>query len=204
MGNTEQFERIAAHYDTPERIRIARVITEAIKSNAGITAGKTAIDFGCGTGLIGMDLHNQYGSMVFLDTSTQMLQIVEDKLRLVDAKNAVTLCVEWETADPGGLCADHIFAVQVPLHIPQIEPLLQRLYDALTPDGELFLVDFDKNEHVQSDLVNNGFDQTALKDCLGKIGFTDLHSWTFYEGIGLFMGQDASLFMLHAKKPGTP
>ena len=102
MGNTEQFERIAAHYDTPERIRIARVITEAIKSDLGITADKAAIDFGCGTGLIGMDLHNQYGSMVFLDTSTQMLQIVEDKLRLVDAKNAVTLCVDWETADPGG------------------------------------------------------------------------------------------------------
>lgn len=204
MGNTEQFERIAAHYDSPERIRIARVITEAIKSNAGITAGKTAIDFGCGTGLIGMDLRNQYETMVFLDTSPQMLQIVENKLRLVEAKNAVTRCVDWETADPGGPCADHIFAVQVLLHILKIEPLLQRLYDALNPDGELFLVDFDKNEQVQSDLVHNGFDQTALKDCLAKIGFTDLRSRTVYEGTGMFMGQDASLFMLRAKKPGTP
>ena len=41
---------------------------------------KSAIDFGCGTDLVGMNLLNEFESMLFMDTSENMLDIVERKI----------------------------------------------------------------------------------------------------------------------------
>lgn len=68
MGNTEKFEMIANIYDTPERVHIAKVSSEAIRGYIVDTKSKDAIDFGCGTGLVGMNLINDFHSMLFLDT----------------------------------------------------------------------------------------------------------------------------------------
>lgn len=50
MANTDKFEMIADMYDTPERIKIAKVSSEAIQEYLVDAKSKNAIDFGCGTG----------------------------------------------------------------------------------------------------------------------------------------------------------
>lgn len=55
MGNTDKFEMIANIYDTPERIHIAKVSADAIREFLVDASSKNAIDFGCGTGLVGMN-----------------------------------------------------------------------------------------------------------------------------------------------------
>lgn len=50
MANTDKFEMIANGYDTPERIQIAKVSADAIRSYLVDATSKSAIDFGCGTG----------------------------------------------------------------------------------------------------------------------------------------------------------
>lgn len=52
MGNTDKFEMIADTYDTPERIQIAKVASNAIREYLVDSKSKNAIDFGCGTGLV--------------------------------------------------------------------------------------------------------------------------------------------------------
>jgi len=56
MGNTDKFEMIANIYDTSERIQIAKVSSDAIREYLVDAKSKNAIDFGCGTGLVGMNL----------------------------------------------------------------------------------------------------------------------------------------------------
>ena len=58
MGNTDKFEMIANKYDTPERIQIAKVSSDTIRNYLVDATNKNAIDFGCGTGLVGMNLLN--------------------------------------------------------------------------------------------------------------------------------------------------
>ena len=200
MGNTDKFEMIANIYDTSERIHTAKVSSNAIREYLVDAKSKNAIDFGCGTGLIGMSLLKDFNSMLFLDTSQNMINQVKQKISGSNMQNAVTLCFDFEKDSLSDLHADYIFMAQVLLHINNVKLVLSRLYEVLKESGHLLIVDFDKNEKIVSDMVHNGFDQIELTDIMTKIGYRDIQSKTFYTGSKIFMGHDASLFILDSQK----
>ncbi len=80
MGNTDKFEMIADRYDTPERIQIAKISSNAIREYLVEPQNKRAIDFGCGTGLVGMELLHDFKSILFLDTSQNMIDQIKRKI----------------------------------------------------------------------------------------------------------------------------
>lgn len=200
MGNTDKFEMIADIYDTSERIQIAKLSSDAIREYLADAKDKSAIDFGCGTGLVGMNLLKNFKSMLFLDTSQKMVNQIKQKISVSDIRNASTLCFDLEKESLSELHADYIFMVQVLLHISEVDMILSRLYEVLNENGHLLIVDFDKNEKIASDMVHNGFEQTELAGTMNKIGYRDVQSKTFYTGSKIFMGQDASMFILDSKK----
>ncbi|QTH42728.1 class I SAM-dependent methyltransferase [Cohnella sp. LGH] len=200
MGNTDKFEMIANTYDTPERILIAKVSSDAIREYVFDAKGKKAVDFGCGTGLVGMSLIDEFQSVLFLDTSPSMIQQIKQKIADRHIPNADTLCFDFEQEGLSELRADYIFMAQVLLHIPDIEFVLSRLFEVLNEGGHLLIVDFNKNENIVSDLVHNGFNQDELTAKMTKIGYRDVQSKTFHHGSRIFMGQDASMFILDARK----
>lgn len=200
MGNTDKFEMIADKYETSERIHIAKVSSIAIREFLVDTNSKNAIDFGCGTGLVGMNLLNDFNSMLFLDASQNMINQVKEKIISSNIQNAGGLCFDFENDNLSDLHADYIFMAQVLLHINDVKLVLSRLYEVLNKSGHLIIVDFDKNEKIVSDMVHNGFDQIALTDIMTKIGYRDIQSKTFYTGSKIFMGHDASLFILDSQK----
>lgn len=200
MGNAAQFDMIASTYDTPGRIQIARASSDAIRGYLADSKSKRAIDFGCGTGLVGMNLLNEFSSMLFLDASQSMIDQINHKISSCRVENASTLCFDLEKDCLSGLRADYIFMAQVLLHIKDIKLILSRLYELLNEGGHLLVIDFDKNENISSAMVHHGFDQTELADIMTKLGYSGIQSKTFYTGTNLFMGQDASLFILDAQK----
>lgn len=202
MGNTEIFESMADRYDTSERIEIARISADAIRKiiEGTETHEKRAMDFGCGTGLVGLNLMGQFQSMLFLDSSQNMTRIVQQKLEKEQHHDATALCIDFERAEPIDLQVDYIIMVQVLLHIPEEEQLLSRLSRMLSPGGHLIIVDFDKNEAIVSDIVHNGFDQKKLMNQLKTLGFNSVNSRTFYSGSKIFMNEDASMFVMDAQK----
>lgn len=200
MGNTDKFEMIANIYETSERIQLAKVSSNAISEYLVDAKSKTAIDFGCGTGLVGMNLLNDFNSMLFLDASQNMINQVKQKIADFNIRNVDTLCFDFEKEGRSDLHADYIFMAQVLLHINDVELVLSKLYDVLNVGGHLLIVDFNKNESIVSDLVHNGFDQVKLTDIMTKIGYMDIQSKTFYTGSKIFMGHDASMFILDSQK----
>ncbi len=200
MGNTDKFELIANIYDTPERAQVAKVSSNAIREFLVDAKDKSAIDFGCGTGLVGMDLINEFHSILFLDASQNMINEVQRKITNSNLQNAATLCFDFEKDSVSDLHADYIFMAQVLLHIQDVALVLSRLHEILNESGQLLIIDFDKNQKIVSDMVHNGFDQSELADVMTKIGYRGIQSKTFYTGSKLFMGQDASLFILNAQK----
>lgn len=200
MGNTDKFEMIASVYDTSERIHIAKVSSDAIREYLVDTKSKNAIDFGCGTGLVGMNLLNDFNSVLFLDTSQNMINQIKQKISDANIEHADTLCFDLEKDRLSDLHTDYIFMAQVLLHIQDVDLLLSRLFDVLNEGGHLLIVDFNKNENIDSDLVHNGFEQEKLTEIMTKIGFKNIQSKTIYNGSKLFMGQDASMFILDSQK----
>ena len=200
MGNTDKFEMMANVYETSERIQIAKVASDAIREYLVDAENKDAIDFGCGTGLVGINLLNDFNSILFLDTSQNMLNQIKQKISSSNIQNADTSCFDFEKDSLPDLQADYIFMAQVLLHINDVELVLSRLYEVLNESGHLLIVDFDKNEKIVSDLVHNGFDQKELTDIMTKIGYRNIQAKIFYNGSKIFMGQDASLFILDSQK----
>ena len=144
MGNTDKFEMIANRYDTPERIEIANVSADAIREYLVDTKNKRAIDFGCGTGLVGMNLIDVFHSVLFLDSSQNMIHEVEHKISSSSIQNAATLCFDFEKDSLSDLHADYIFMAQVLLHIKDVDLILSRLYEILNESGHLLIIDFNK------------------------------------------------------------
>ncbi|AFM41752.1 methylase involved in ubiquinone/menaquinone biosynthesis [Desulfosporosinus acidiphilus SJ4] len=200
MGNVDIFEMMANRYDTPERIQISKATADAIRKYLVDTHDKNAIDFGCGTGLVGMNLLNDFNSMLFLDPSQKMIEQIKQKIDDFNIRNADTLCFDFEKESRTNLQADYIFMAQVLLHINDVELVLSRLYDILNVGGHLLIVDFNKNDEIVSDKVHNGFDQNNLTELMTKIGYREIQSKTFYFGSKLFMNHDASLFILDSRR----
>ncbi|RCX17181.1 methyltransferase family protein [Anaerobacterium chartisolvens] len=200
MGNTDKFEMIANSYDTSERIQIAKVSSDAIGEYLVDAKSKNAIDFGSGTGLVGMDLLNNFNYILFLDASQNMINQVQKKISDSNIRSAATLCFDFEKDSLSDLHADYIFMAQVLLHIKDVELVLLRLYEVLNEGGHLLIVDFNKNEQIASDVVHNGFEQIELADIMAKIGYRNIQSKTFYTGSKIFMGHDASMFILDSQK----
>lgn len=200
MGNTDKFEMIANVYDTPERVEIAKISSEAIREYLVDSKNKNAIDFGCGTGLVGMNLLNDFKSILFLDTSQKMINQVNQKLSHYNIENADTLCFDFEKDSLMDLHTDYIFMAQVLLHIKEFKSVLLKLYDVLNPGGHLIIIDYNKNDEIDSDMVHSGFEQEMLNDVMLDIGYKNIQSKTFYYGHKIFMNNNASLFILDSQK----
>lgn len=189
---------MATRYDTEERIKISNVIIDAVKMHLQNSSEKTMIDFGCATGLIGLPLAEHLKSIRLIDVSSQMIHFVKNKIEIQGIKNAEAICTDLETQDSIIEPADCIIAVQVLLHIKDTKDILKKLYSLLRPGGQLIIVDFIKNNNVESQLVHNGFVQEELESLLREIGFHTTSVETCYNGEKIFMGKDASLFLLDA------
>lgn len=129
-----------------------------------------------------------------------MIQQMDQKINEFNFQNASTLWFVFEKEVNTDINVDYIFMSQVLLHIKDTSLILSRLYDILNESGHLIIVDFNKNEAVSSDMVHNGFKQEDLTHLMTTIGFKEIESKTFYNGTNIFMNQDASLFVLDAKK----
>lgn len=200
MGNTDIFDMMATEYDTPERVRIAKIISDAIRERLEDAENKKAIDFGCGTGLVGLNLVQDFKSILFLDSSPNMIEQINQKINEYHIANADTLCLDLEKERINNIRADYIILAQVLLHIMDIDPVLARLYEMLNAGGHIIIVDFVKNEAVVSDIVHNGFVQEELIEVMTKTGFKSSKFKPFYTGNKIFMNQDATLFLLDSQK----
>ncbi|MEA4891928.1 MAG: methyltransferase domain-containing protein [Peptococcaceae bacterium] len=200
METNDIFQQMARRYDTEDRIKTAKVIANEIRGQLGNTQGKCALDYGCGTGLIGLALADLFETMYLIDAAPQMIEQVQKKIEEAHISTAVALCQDFSAESPTKLKFDYIFMSQVLLHIRDIFLILRQMFRILKKDGYLIIVDFDKNEDVISDKVHHGFEQRQVIQLAKQIGFTSVNARTFFHGEKLLMNQDASLFILSAKK----
>ncbi|WP_347861085.1 class I SAM-dependent methyltransferase [Salimicrobium sp. PL1-032A] len=190
--NDDIFEQLAKSYDTPERVEVAEIILEKVRRELEGAEGKRLIDYGSGTGLIGLGLSDLVESVLLVDASEQMSKMAEAKIERDGMQKAKTLVADFTKEDPG-INADIILVSLVLLHIPDTKRILQSFSRVLGDGGELIIVDFDKNENVSHPKVHSGFDQEELECLLQETGFAPVKMETFHHGENMFMKQDASL-----------
>ncbi|MFD1779165.1 class I SAM-dependent methyltransferase [Fredinandcohnia salidurans] len=193
------FEEMAKRYDTEERKALAKVIVQEVKTELQNSQGKSLVDYGSGTGLVSLELSDLVDSILLVDSSKHMLDVAEAKISQHGISNAKVQYADLTQETPE-LKADIVLMSLVLLHIPDTKKILQELFTILNKGGKLIIIDFDKNDQISHPKVHNGFSHEVLKKVLSEVGFTSIETKTFYHGKGIFMKQDASMFISSSYK----
>lgn len=188
------FEQMAKRYDTAERQELARIIVDEVKPEIQHSRSKSLIDYGSGTGLVGLALSDLVESILLVDSSQQMLEVAQAKISRNDMTNAKVLYTDFTQESPKPQ-ADIVLVSLVLLHVPDTKKIVQELYNALTDGGKLIIIDFDKNDKVNHPKVHNGFVHEELKQLLTEVGFIHIEIRNFYSGKNIFVNEDATMFI---------
>ena len=174
----ERFDRVAEGWDSnPMRVAMARAVADAIQKAVPLRPEMNAMDFGAGTGLVTLGLLPYVASVTSVDTSGEMLRVLDEKLKALRIGNVHTLlCQIGKTALPVAEF-DLIVSSMVLHHIPDVPETIRRLRPCLRPGGWIALADLDSEDgtfHTDSTGVfHHGFDRDEVCRWLHDAGFTD-------------------------------
>ncbi|MCX6998232.1 MAG: class I SAM-dependent methyltransferase [Kiritimatiellaeota bacterium] len=176
-----RFDRVAAEWDSnPGRIALARAVVATIRQAVPLRADMQTLDFGAGTGLVTLGLLPHVASVTAVDTSGEMLRVLDEKLRALRIGNVHTmLCEIGKTPLPVSEF-DLIVSSMVLHHIPDVPQAIQRLRPCLRPGGWIALADLDSEDgtfHTDSTGVfHHGLDRDEVCRWLRDAMFMDTTS----------------------------
>jgi len=198
----EDFDKMAAGFDTTRRIERAKAIAGEIRSHITLGHEKSALEYGCGTGLIGFQLIDDFDSILFVDSSPAMIEQVKQKLLGLYKSADNAICYDFMSSVPPDMKVDYIFSSLVLHHITDTKGILSRFYDMLNDGGRVLIVDIDVDDgSFHSEYPDfdgyNGFEHEGLAELAIAVGFGAVDIRTFY--CGSKGGKEYSLFILDAK-----
>ena len=125
----------------------------------------TALEYGCGTGLVSFALQPQLGHITLADSSTGMLAVLREKIAAGNIQNMTPVQLDLIT-DP--LPAERyqlIYTLLTLHHIPDTDKILRAFYQLLDSSGYLCVADLDKEDgtfHEDEFHGHLGFDREEL------------------------------------------
>ncbi|MCC6487129.1 MAG: methyltransferase domain-containing protein [Candidatus Hydrogenedentes bacterium] len=187
MTSTKRdFNAEAATWDEePRRVKLASDVFRAIAEVSGLRPAMTALDFGCGTGLVTLQLASCVAQVTGADSSRGMLDVLEEKARSRSIDNVTTRLVDLDRGDVLEGSYDLAVSTMALHHIRDVPALLRLFAQVLKAEGQICLADLDSENgefHANNDGVFHfGFDREALKRALSEAGFSDLADSTAAE-----------------------
>ena len=155
----------------------ARKVAEAILADLGPGPVARALEYGCGTGLLGFALRPHLGHVTLADTSRVMLEVLREKIAAAGAANMTPLELDL-SVDPGPAEPfDLVCTLMVLHHIPDVDRILTRFRALLAPGGHLCIADLDREDgsfHGAGAEVHQGFDRGDLAGRLVRAGFSNV------------------------------
>ena len=142
------------------------------------------LDYGCGSGLIGVNLRKAYRSLVMMDTSAGMLEILKEKIQAQNITNMRVLNCELADAplEPDSLHL--IYTNNVLHHIADIPGFLSNIKSLLRPGGHLCIGDLEKEDgtfHPDGmDVEHFGFAEQQVRAYLKDSGFRVMDYQQYY------------------------
>src|ERR1035437_8778978 len=83
-----EFDQKAKNWDDdPVRVSRARAVADAIRKHVPLTPDMSAMEYGCGTGLLSFELRGDIGPITMADSSDGMLLVLRDKIAALGAVN---------------------------------------------------------------------------------------------------------------------
>jgi 2-polyprenyl-3-methyl-5-hydroxy-6-metoxy-1,4-benzoquinol methylase len=163
---TEYFDKKSAGWDSnPIRAEMTRNIAAAIRQAVSLSETMSAMEFGCGTGLISRELLPHLKKIKAVDFSPGMIEKLQHRIEESGLQNLTACCLDIFTEPPDEQF-DLIFSGMVLHHIQDTAALLDALLLRLKPGGFIALADLDTEDgtfHGDFDgFLHHGFDRERL------------------------------------------
>lgn len=178
--NVKRFDDAAAQWEEkPQRVLLARKVSEAIRRVIPLTATMQVLEYGCGTGMLSRALSPQVHNILAVDTSPQMLEVLRQKAAEEKISNIETLSHDLSTTPLPNTGFDLAMSSMTLHHIPDTETVLQRLFAILRPGGFLAVADLvteDGSFHEDNTGVAHlGINPETVRAILAKNGGRDIN-----------------------------
>ena len=178
MVKKRDFDKEAAAWDTPSRLRLAGDIFAALAAEVPLSADLDVVDFGCGTGLLSLALAPRVKSVTGVDSSRGMLEALDGKIDRQGVQNART---QWLDLEAGGRLPGpcHLLVSAMTLHhVPDVAALFTAFRGVIRPGGHLALADLDTEDGSfhgdNTGVFHFGFEREALRRLAAGAGFADV------------------------------
>lgn len=177
------FESVAARWDSnPGRVRIANEVAAAIRREVALTPQMGVLDYGCGTGLLSLQLLPQVGSLCGADSSPAMLEVMAGKIAAQGISNARTQFVDFEHGAHASGSYDLIVSSMVTHHVPDTAALFAEWFRLLNSGGQIAFADLDTEDGAfhgdNTGVFHLGFDRAHLRELLQNAGFSEVRDST--------------------------
>ncbi len=178
MTGPDDFDARARTWDEDASKRDrARRVAEAIAARVPSLDEKSILEYGAGTGLLGLALQPLAGDVTLADSSREMLAVADEKIAAAGLRNVRTLHLDLSTAPAPHLGFDLVCSLMTLHHIPDTDGLLAAFHRLLLTDGTLCVADLDREDgsfHGPGFTGHHGFDRAELRARLERSGFRDV------------------------------
>ena len=203
------FDQEAEIWDErPQRVQLAKDVADAILGLLPQTTNLDVLDFGCGTGLLTLQLQPLVHTITGLDSSPGMLAVLNRKIANLKLANARTVLCDLTQGQklPGRY--DLVVSSMTLHHVELIAPLLELFFAVLVPGGRLCIADLDPEQGRFHDdntgVFHGGFEREQLCEALRTAGF---HRITAQPAAQIVKGNAPhppsrfSVFLISCQKP---
>jgi len=198
------FDSKAKNWDeVPGRAERANAVAAAIRAQVALSREMTALEYGCGTGLLSFALQGELGQITLADSSAGMLDVLKEKITRDGITNMSPLRLDLAVDPVPTARFDLVYTLMTLHHIPDTGKILGCFHTLLHPGGVLCISDLDKEDgsfhsHEPAFEGHNGFDRAELGLELERAGFTNVHFSTCHTMIK--DGRPYPLFLAVAEK----
>ncbi|MCP4914440.1 MAG: class I SAM-dependent methyltransferase [Oligoflexia bacterium] len=171
------FDHSASSWDSPSKVSMMMTLAEKVKENVDLGDNLSILDFGCGTGLFGLEFFDNAKSLIGMDTSTGMLEVFDEKTKKYS--NIKSLKLDLESTEVQRVETDEKFDLVVSSmtfhHLNNPINVLTKLKNSLNENGKILVVDLEKEDgsfhpnNEEMGVKHYGFSQDELKSWADKL-----------------------------------
>ncbi len=171
-----EFDIKAAEWDNnPMHWDRSAAIAKEIIKIIPLKKNMTALEYGAGTGITSFLLRDYLKEITLMDNSTEMIRVINEKIRSSKVKNFKTLNFNLEDGEYKDGKFDLIFTQMVLHHVNDIDNIIKMFHRLLNAGGYLAIADLyeeDGSFHGDGFTGHKGFNMDNLSGILKKNGFS--------------------------------
>ncbi len=180
------FDERAKDWDSdPMKVNRAKTVAQAMRGAIPLAPTMSALEYGCGTGLLSFALQADLGQITLADTSQGMLATLTEKISAAGVDNMTPLRLDLSTDPLPDSPFDLTYSLMTLHHIADARSILQKFHALLAPGGWLCVADLDKEDgtfHTDGTTdVHPGFARGELQAWVEAAGFSDVKFSTAFE-----------------------